>query len=54
MLEMRPYIEAYRRRIPFETYKYQAEIIEKGQVLYEFNREQDIAPAQRCAGASEI
>lgn len=40
--------------IPFETYKYQAEIIEKGRVLYELNREQSIALAQCCADASEI
>ncbi len=40
--------------IPFETYKYQAEIIEKGRVLYELNREQSIAPVERCADASEI
>ncbi|MCK6561222.1 nucleotidyltransferase domain-containing protein [candidate division KSB1 bacterium] len=34
--------------IPFETYKYQAEILEKGQILYECNREQSVAPAQCC------
>lgn len=42
--------------IPFETYKYQTEILEKGQVLYESNREQSVAPAQCGAkkGVGEV